>query len=200
MRIIGITGGVGSGKSSVLYELQSQYQAYIIEADKLAHTLMQPGEKIYNAIIEAFGDSILSSKKPFLIDRKKLGEIVFGNKEQLERLNRMVHPIVKEAIINEIACARKNGTIRLFVIEAALLIEDGYKEICDELWYVWVSKKTRIKRLMEQRNYSREQCLSIMQSQSSDDYYKNNTDVQIDNEKDFMYTSMQIKARLNKLL
>ena len=197
MKIIGITGGVGSGKSRVLNELKVQYGAYIIEADKLAHELMEPGKVIYEEIVTAFGEDILCEEEPHVIDRVKLGKIVFSDKNHLEALNKIVHPLVKKSILMLIRQAKEKGDVRLFVIEAALLIEDGYKSICDELWYIWVDKETRIKRLMLQRNYTKEKSVSIMNNQSSDEFYKENCDFIIDNNRDYEYTSEQIKARLN---
>ena len=197
MEIIGITGGVGSGKSRVLNELKVQYGAYIIEADKLAHELMEPGKVIYEEIVTAFGEDILCEEEPHVIDRVKLGKIVFSDKKHLEALNKIVHPLVKKSILMLIRQAKEKGDVRLFVIEAALLIEDEYKSICDELWYIWVDKETRIKRLMLQRNYTKEKSVSIMNNQSSDEFYKENCDFIIDNNRDYEYTSEQIKARLN---
>ena len=197
MKIIGITGGVGFGKSSVLNELKVQYGAYIIEADKLAHELMEPGKVIYEEIVTAFGEDILCEEEPHVIDRVKLGKIVFSDKKYLDVLNKIVHPLVKKSILMSIRQAKEKGDVRLFVIEAALLIEDEYKSICDELWYIWVDKETRIKRLMLQRNYTKEKSVSIMNNQSSDEFYKENCDFIIDNNRDYEYTSEQIKARLN---
>lgn len=201
MIILGITGGVGSGKSRVLSELHDKYDAYIIETDKLAHELMEPGGLIYKAIKDVFGDDIIEKEEPYRIDRKKLGAIVFNDKQYLETLNNIVHPLVKTSIIHSIEKAKEEGKISLFVIEAALLIDDpDYKSICDELWYVRVDEEVRIKRLMLQRNYTREKCLSIMQSQSPDTYYQENVDFVIDNNGDYENTSKHIEARLNKLL
>lgn len=197
MKIIGITGGVGAGKSRVLNELKVQYGAYIIEADKLAHELMEPGKVIYEEIVTAFGEDILCEEEPHVIDRVKLGKIVFSDKKYLDVLNKIVHPLVKKSILMSIRQAKEKGDVRLFVIEAALLIEDEYKSICDELWYIWVDKETRIKRLMLQRNYTKEKSVSIMNNQSSDEFYKENCDFIIDNNRDYEYTSEQIKARLN---
>ena len=197
MKIIGITGGVGAGKSRVLNELKVQYGAYIIEADKLAHELMEPGKVIYEEIVTAFGKDILCEEEPHVIEREKLGKIVFSDKKYLDVLNKIVHPLVKKSILMSIRQAKEKGDVRLFVIEAALLIEDEYKSICDELWYIWVDKETRIKRLMLQRNYTKEKSVSIMNNQSSDEFYKENCDFIIDNNRDYEYTSEQIKARLN---
>lgn len=199
MIIIGITGGVGSGKSRILYELSEKYGAYVVEADKLAHTLMEPGQSIYNEIVRCFGKKILKDEAPFLIDRQKLSEIVFSDKEQLQLLNSITHPKVKEDILRQIEEKKKAGDVRLFVIEAALLIQDGYKEICDEIWYVWVSEEERIKRLASQRGYTRERCIAMFKSQENEEYYRKYTDFTINNQLDYENSSKQLNARLNKL-
>lgn len=200
MKILGITGGVGSGKSKVLYELEEKYNAYIVEADKLAHELMMPGETIYEKIIEKFGEDILSKNEPYYIDRIALGDIVFKNKDKLELLNSITHPMVKNKILEVIDSKKSEGTVQLFVIEAALLIETGYKDICDEIWYIWVNKEERIKRLIDSRGYTREKCLSIFDNQQSDDYYKKYANHTINNNNSFDCTSNQLKDLLNKLL
>lgn len=199
MLILGITGGVGSGKSKVLYELQQKYNAYIVEADKLAHQLMLPGEVIYKNIVGAFGSEILLETSPYPIDRQKLGNIVFNNKDKLELLNSITHPLVKENIIHQIETQKSHNT-KLFVIEAALLIEDGYKDICDYIWYIWVDRENRIKRLMDSRGYTKEKCISIFNSQQEDAYYIDNSDSTINNSNSFETTSIQIKDLLNKLM
>lgn len=200
MIVLGITGGVGSGKSHVLYDLEKNHNAYILEADKLAHELMEPGKKIYNQIIESFGRDILSTDAPYQIDRNKLGQIVFNDKEKLKILNSISHPLVKEEIINRIDNAKKEGKIKLFVIEAALLIQDGYDAICDEIWYIWVDREERIKRLMKQRGYTREKCISMFNCQEPDEYYKKYATFTINNQFDYKNTSKLLNARLNKLM
>ncbi len=198
MIILGITGGVGSGKSKVLYELKEKYQAYVAECDKLAHQLMLPGNIIYNKIIDVFGKDVLETDPPYCIDRKKLGDIVFNDKEKLEILNSISHPLVKKRV-RELISEQKNINTKLFVIEAALLIEDGYSEICDEIWYIWVDKEERVKRLMDSRNYSKEKCLSIFENQKEDIFYETYSKATIDNSKSFDYTSKQLKDLLNNL-
>jgi len=199
MIIIGITGGVGSGKSRVLYDLSENHGAYIVEADKLAHTLMEPGQSIYNEIVENFGREILKEKAPYEIDRQKLGSIVFSNKDKLKLLDSISHPAVKKNILWQIETKKAEG-VKIFVIEAALLIQDGYKEICDEIWYVWVSKEERIKRLAKQRGYTKSKCISMFNSQEDDDYYKKYADFTINNQLDYENSSKQLNARLNKLM
>ncbi len=199
MIIIGITGGVGSGKSRVLYDLSENHGAYIVEADKLAHTLMEPGQSIYNEIVKNFGREILKENAPYEIDRQKLGGIVFADKDKLKQLDSISHPEVKKNILGQIEAKKAEG-VELFVIEAALLIQDGYKEICDEIWYVWVSKEERIKRLAKQRGYTRSKCISMFNSQEDDDYYKKYADFTINNQLDYENSSKQLNARLNKLM
>ncbi|MBQ8167693.1 MAG: dephospho-CoA kinase [Lachnospiraceae bacterium] len=200
MKILGITGGVGSGKSKVLYELKEKYNAFVVEADKVAHELMEPGKPIYNEIVAAFGKDILCEEEPYQIDRAALGFVVFNDKNYLERLNSITHPAVKLYIKELIKDKEDNQSVKLFVIEAALLIETGYSDICDEIWYVWVDKEERINRLMESRGYTREKCLSIFENQQSDDYYKKYANVTINNQNSFDITSKQLKDLLNKFM
>lgn len=199
MKIIGITGGVGSGKSKVLYELKNTYHAFVVEADKVAHELMLPGGTIYASVIKNFGNEIIDPKPPYNIDRTKLGNIVFNDQAKLELLNSLTHPLVKEFIVNLINVHKNNNSTKLFVIEAALLIEAGYKEICDEIWYIWVNKEERIKRLMNSRGYSREKCISIFNNQKEDEFYKKYANCTINNQYSFEDTSNQLKDLLNKL-
>lgn len=193
MRIIGITGGIGTGKSTILQVLEKEYGAYIIETDKLAHQLMLPGEQAYNRIVAQFGDNILNEDNT--IDRGKLGQIVFQNKNQLQQLNEIVHPAVKNFILQDIDCKRRQEKVSYYVIEAALLIEDGYKAICDELWYIYASKDTRIQRLLSGRGGTKEKWLQVISNQSSEEFYRMHCDVIIDNDGSVEKTSTLIKLQ-----
>ncbi len=190
MKVIGITGGVGSGKSRVLYELEEKYGAYVVEADKLAHELMLPGMTIYDEIIKQFGTQILNEDKT--INRKKLGEIVFEDKNKLMALNAIVHPLVKISILDLIRNKKEEGSVKFFIIEAALLIQDGYKSICDEIWYIYVPLDVRIRRLKIQRGYSDEKCMEIVKNQPEDEFYIKNSDYVIDNSKSFDNVSEEL--------
>lgn len=194
MKIIGITGGIGTGKSTVLNILKDKFQAYIIETDKLAHLLMLPGENAYLNIVETFGENILNEDKS--INRGYLGNIVFRDKEALERLNNIVHPAVKEYILKDIEQKKAEHKIEYYVIEAALLIEDGYKAICDELWYIYVDKDERIRRLLLGRGGSVEKWEAVMKSQSDEDYYRKYCDRVINNGKSIEYTENIINELL----
>ena len=189
MKIIGITGGVGSGKSRVLSYVEEQFSAIICQADHVAWELQKPGQKCYLQIVEHFGREILNDDET--IDRKKLGQIVFNNNEELLVLNAIMHPAVKEDIRNRICNARENGS-EYFIIEAALLLEDNYKQICDELWYIYTDESTRRLRLKESRAYSDEKIDAIMASQLSEEIFRKECQIVIDNSGDFEDTCYQI--------
>ncbi|HCJ09145.1 MAG: dephospho-CoA kinase [Lachnospiraceae bacterium] len=195
MRIIGITGGIGTGKSTVLHMMEREVGVYIVETDRLAHTLMEPGQKAYEKIVDTFGTQILSEDGT--IDRASLGKIVFGDARKLEQLNAIVHPAVKEYIMTDIDTKQKSGEVRFYVIEAALLIEDGYKAICDELWYIYVDREERIRRLIAGRGGERAKYEAVMENQATEDYYMENCDVVIHNEESLEKTANVVKELLS---
>ena len=129
MKVLGITGGVGAGKSTVLGYLAKRYGARVIEADRVAHLLQQPGGDCYDAVVNCFGREILFPDGK--INRETLGRIVYTDQEQLKVLNHIVHPAVKTYIIEAIAQEQKKADVPFVTIEAALLLEDGYDRICD---------------------------------------------------------------------
>ena len=98
MRVIGVTGGVGAGKSTVLGILEEEFQAYVIQADQLGHILMEPGEECYDAVIALFGKEII--KKDKTIDRRRISDVVFTDKDMLLKLNGIIHPAVKQRILD----------------------------------------------------------------------------------------------------
>ncbi|MCR4845803.1 MAG: dephospho-CoA kinase [Eubacterium sp.] len=171
MKVIGITGGIGSGKSRVLDILSDRYSAYVVEADKVAKKLMLPGNEVYNKVVRCFGRDILSADN-HEIDAKKLGSLVMNDTASLEKLNSIVHPAVKEYILRDIKAQRDNG-VDYYIIEAALLIQDNYTEICDEIWAVITDKETRISRLMSDRGYSRKKAEDFIKNQPDELFYKN---------------------------
>lgn len=194
MKIIGITGGIGSGKSTVLKLLKEKYNAYIVETDVLAHKLMQRGNKTYINIVNGFGEAILDENKE--IDRAVLGTLVFQHEEKLKLLNSIVHPDVKQYIRSDIDAKKQQGKVDLYIIEAALLIEDGYKEICDEIWYIYADEELRIKRLLNSRGGTRQKWLDVIRNQANDKYYRDNCEHIVNNDEDFVKTSGIIKELL----
>lgn len=193
MRVIGITGGIGAGKSSVLDFLQRNYKARIIQTDIVAHHLMEPGNATYYPIVEHFGSRILNGD--MTVNRQRLGAIVRDDFREWEQLNKIVHPRVKEYVVSEIKKAKEAGMEYLFV-EAALLIEDHYDAICDELWYIYAREDIRRKRLREVRGYSDEKIDQIFERQLKDDEFRKHCRVVIDNSGDLEDTFRQIRKEL----
>ncbi len=197
MKVLGITGGIGSGKSEVLRLLGEMDQTVIVEADRLAHQLMMPGRSCHKRIRETFGDEILSEDGS--IDRNRLGQLVFNDREALDRLNRIVHPAVKRSIRGRIRRARERG-LRLFVIEAALLIQDGYRSICDEIWFVHVDRKVRVERLLTSRGGSVEKWNSVLASQPSDGYFTENSDRVLENSGSITALGQNLSVLVSQML
>ncbi len=194
---IGLTGGIGTGKSKVLAFLSGRGDSAILEADRLAKELYIPGNSAYQPVVEAFGREILDAGGE--IDRKKLGQIVFSDPEKLVGLNEIVHPLVKEEILERMDKAEKDGK-RFFFLEAALLLQDGYREICDEIWYIYADREVRLKRLMTGRGIGREDALRVMNSQPDEDWYRERTDRKLDNSGEFEKTEEEIRNCLSDLL
>ncbi len=197
MKILGITGGVGSGKSAVLDDLQNRYHAYILKADELANSLKKKGEDGYRSIVELLGKDILGDDDE--IDNKKMAQRIFSDPEALAKVNDILHPIVKEHILRTIEQKRAEGTTKLFVLEAALLLEEGYDQIVDEMWYIYADTATRAERLRQSRGYSDEKIQSIMAKQLSEEDFRKGCDVVIDNSGTMEDTRKQIDRAITGL-
>lgn len=193
MKIIGITGGVGAGKSEVLNFIAGRYDATVVEADQVGYLVMQPGKEAYEPVAELFGPSVV--KEDQTLNREKIAQIVFEDRQLLEKLNAIVHPAVKRYIRRAIQMEQEAGT-EIFVVEAALLIEDKYDEICDELWYIYADENVRMHRLMKNRGYSVEKIRGILANQLSEEEFESHCDFEIDNSGDFQDTVRQIEQRM----
>lgn len=197
MLVIGITGGVGAGKSSVLNLLKEHCNCKLVLADDVGNKVKEPGQKCYSQIVELLGTDIL--EEDLTINRIKMATKIFADPEILHQVNEIIHPAVKEYILKEIESEKKKKKIDVFFLEAALLIEAGYTPYLDELWYIFSEKNVRIKRLKESRGYSDEKILQIMEQQLSDVEFRKHADVILDNSNSFKETFMQIKASCIRL-
>ncbi len=177
-RIIGVLGGAGSGKSEALKIFKEKYNAHLLIADDIAKELSAPGGISYKKIVDAFGEDILTEER--IINRAKLADIVFHHKDKLELLNSITHPDVKAEIKKRIDKA-VGEKIPYVVLEAALLVECGYRSMCDEFWYVYTTEDIRRKRMKETRNYSDEKIDGIIRNQLSEEEFRKNSDCVIDN-------------------
>lgn len=192
--ILGVTGGVGAGKSSVLAILKEEYQARLILADEVGRELMQPGQANYQNIVNAFGDGFL--KEDRTIDTAALAAHVFSSPIETLRLNALTHPNVRVRIEWLIKQIRDEEPDALIVIEAALLSEGHLASLCDEIWYIYADEETRIRRIMESRGYSYERCMATIRRQKSDSQFRAECQAVIDNSHDLEQTRKAIKERL----
>ena len=151
---------------------------------------MEPGKKGYGRVVAAFGTSLLSADGS--IDRKRMAELIFSDKDSIEKMNSIIHPMVWSEIEYAIAHSDKN----LVAVEAALFDEE-HNAMFDEIWYIFTSRENRIKRLMESRGYSREKCLEIMANQVSEDEYRAQADRVIDNKETVEEIRTQIKSYIH---
>ncbi len=196
MKIIGITGGVGAGKTEILEYLNNKYGASICHTDKVGKRLQKKGGVCYDAIVDHFGEEILNEKEE--LDRERLSDIVFSDPAEREALNQIVHPAVKTEVDRMIQQERRKNT-NLFVIESAILIEANYGSVCDELWYIYVDDDTRRKRLHYSRGYDTKKIDDIIAAQLPKDQFLKNCDRAIDNSGDFSETMLQLDQIIKDL-
>lgn len=176
MKVLGITGGVGCGKSTVVDILKENYRCYVINTDQIAAELMKKGNLAYEKVVEYFGEEILM--KDGEINRKELASRVFKSEMDLLRLNSFTHPLVREEVnaqvheMRGLVEAEPETAPELVIVETALPYEARLKEYCDEIWYVTASLEIRKERLMSSRNYSDEKINDIFNKQLSEEAYR----------------------------
>ena len=177
MRSIGLTGGIASGKSTVV-ELLRDFGAATIDADRLGHQTYEPGTDTFNAVVQAFGGEIVADDGS--IDRRVLGGKVFGQPDQLKRLTDIVWPGIRALAAAELEQLAAAGDTEIAVLEAAVLIEAEWQDLVDEVWVVSVSPDAARERLMARNNMSAEDADARINSQLSNDARLTHADVVID--------------------
>ncbi len=198
MKVIGITGGVGSGKTALLQYIKEKYPCRIVLADEAAHKVKEPGQPCYDRLVALLSEDILNEDGR--IDKNRMAAKIFGSRELLSQVNQIIHPAVREFILREIALAAKQKEVRFFFIEAALLIEGGYLKVVDEMWYIYTREEVRRQRLRDARGYSDEKIESIMRSQLQEDEFRRHCTVEIDNSGSIEAACRQIDARLGEYM
>lgn len=190
-KIIGITGGIASGKSTVVAEIRKHgYQ--VIDADQVVHELQAKGGKLYQALCNWLGSDILQENGE--LDRKKLGQLIFSSKDMLEKSSRLQNGIIRE----ELARRRDElaKTQDVFFMDIPLLIEHDYMEWFDDIWLVHLDEKTQLERLVMRNHFSKEEAKKRMASQMSTEAKKPYADKLLDNSGDLT----ELKAQINQLL
>lgn len=191
MKVIGLTGGIGSGKSTVS-RLLAELGAVIIDADKVGHEAFKPDTEGWREVSAAFGRQILAASGE--IDRRKLGEIVFGNPGSLEQLNRIMHPRIHNMVKAQLEKHQRQG-VEVVVLEAPLLIESGWASTVAEVWVTVASRATVLRRLQERAGLSQPESLARIRSQLSSEERVRHADVVIDTDCDLD----ELKVRVDEL-
>ncbi len=178
MLLVGLTGGIASGKSTVAHALRD-LGAQLIDADRIVHELLRPHQGCWHAVVEHFGNDILTADGS--IDRRKLGEIVFQDPVKRSWLNGCLHPRVFEVYMSQIRQMGNRPPDTIIVLDAALLIETGYHRNMDRTIVVYADPEQQIERLMARNSFTREQALARIRSQMPLSEKRAQADYVIDN-------------------
>ena len=194
VRIIGITGGIASGKSTVTEFLRQQgYQ--VIDADQVVHELQEPGGRLYQALLSTFGSSIL--QEDGRLDRPKLGAMIFGNPELLEQSSQIQNQIIREELAGRRDLLAETEDI--FFMDLPLLFELQYEDWFDQIWLVDVTEEAQLSRLMNRNALNKEEAEKRIAAQLSLQEKRKRADVLIDNNGSLEETRQQLRDALQKL-
>ncbi len=196
MKVIGLTGGTGSGKSVVSRSLETA-GAVIVDADRIAHEIIEKDKPAYMEIIAYYGRDILDKEGNII--RKKLGEIVFHDTEKLAFLNQCTHKYIKAEVIRQIEEAKEIGTAKAIIIDAPLLLEAGLEKICDLVWVAYADPEVRAQRVMTRDGVTYALAKARIANQKSWEEYENAADTVIDNSGDLPFLQKQIEQLLKTI-
>ena len=191
MKVIGLTGGIGSGKSTVAQFL-AELGTVIINADEVGHEIFQPGTEAWREVVAAFGPQIITRDN--VIDRGKLGTLVFSDVEARAKLNRIMHPPIYRMVKAQIDQCRRQG-VGVVVLEAPLLLETGWSSLVDEVWVAAAFETTVLKRLRARSGLSEPASLARIRSQLPSEERIKHADVVIDNDGNLD----ELKAKVKEL-
>ena len=189
IKVIGVTGGTGSGKSTVA-QILSDFGGVVVDADEVSKELMEPGEEAYIAVVDYFGEEILQENGE--IDRKALGERVFGNRVELAKLSALTHRLVGVEMEHRVDTLKEEmiktplskGELRFIVLDVPVPVEEGFFNLANTVWAVVANNDIRIERIMERTGMSEEEAENRVYAQMSNREYMELADVTIENEDD----------------
>ncbi len=194
--VLGVTGGIGSGKSTVSRILE-EMGAFIIDADIISKQVVMPGEKALQELTETFGIDIVDDRGQ--LKRKKLAELVFNDQEKLKKLNAIVHKYVTERIKDNVKEQLTNKT-EVIVIDAPIPVKNGFLDQCHRIWTVTADRELRIKRIMERNGMTYEEAVSRINSQMKEQEYIAIADTVITNNDDYSHLKEEVQSQLSRLL
>jgi dephospho-CoA kinase len=187
LKVIGVTGGIGSGKTTVS-NILSSLGAKVIEADKISRDIMRKGHRVFDEIVDYFGEDILDEKGELV--RRKIADIAFNSEEKLKALNDITHKYISIEIKNEIKKCNNEDTV---VVDAAIPLENGFIDVSDEIWFVTADRDIRIDRVMERNNLTYSKVMDIIKIQPDDDYYISISDIIIYNNGNYKELEEKVK-------
>ncbi len=196
MKLIGLTGSIATGKSTVA-KMFKDMGFYVIDADEIAHSVYKKGERAYFEIIKTFGESILGENGE--INRKKLGKLVLNDKEKLSLLEKIVHPAVEQKRLGILEMIKKENPHAFVIYDVPLLFEKNLKSMFDCVILVYVPQEVQIKRLMERDHISKNEALKKLSLQLPIDEKRKLADIVIDNSKTLAETRKQVESIAEKI-
>lgn len=194
MKVIGIVGGIGAGKSTVVALMNEIKPIHVISADVIGHEILRKGQKGYQPVVNTFGETILDEQGE--IARGVLGQMVFGNPERLQKLNAITHPIITDVIKERILEYKQLSPGQHIVLEAALLIESGLIELTDKVIAVYAEAGERTRRVMQRDGIGESQIKHRLKAQKQWSEIASRADYIIDNSISLEATKKQIKQIL----
>jgi dephospho-CoA kinase len=197
MILIGITGGIGSGKTEMAKIFQ-KLGAKILSGDEIGKDVVEKNPQLLKKLVKTFGDEILDSKKR--LNRKKLGKIAFSSPSLTKKLNSIVHPFLLKDLKEKIKSLKKKGYKKTLVIDAALIVEWELQKELDYLIFVDCSKEKRIKRLTQQKDYSRKEAEGRIKAQLPESKKRKLADFTIENEGNVRELRKSAEALWNKII
>jgi len=176
--VIGVTGGIGAGKSMVS-RILVDLGAKVVDADKIARDIVKPGEPALMELVNEFGKEILTGQGE--LDRQKLSQMVFGDNQKLEKLNKITHKYIVERIINLVEKEKRDKRFDIIVLDVPIPVKKGFLDIADEIWVVTADKETRIERIIKRSGFTREEAEKRIASLPGDEEYLEIADEVIEN-------------------
>jgi len=195
MIVIGLTGGIASGKS-IVAKMLSELGAVVIDADKVGHEAFRPRTEAWRKVVAAFGKDILGQNEA--VDRSKLAQLVFNDPKALKKLNSIMHPLMHEIVGQKIESLRRQG-IEVVVLEATLLIEAKWTDLVDQVWVTITPEDIVVNRLVSQKGFSGEQAKARVKSQTPISQRAKRADVVIENNSDIDTLRKKVEGLWRKL-